>query len=173
MAGRPGRASDDVGLRADDSAPQVFTESTHIVAIKTTGNVFSYQAVEELNIRPKNWKCVAAGVPLHSASGPLMSLRVPAGRDLLTDEPFTRKDILVIQDPLNLSGRTLDQFDHVRNQLSATDQAQQSRGANVNAALSGDMARALKHLDTDAARAGTCMRHQCAAWRTKSPAAAS
>ena len=100
-----------------------------------------------------------------------MSLRAP-GRDLLTDEPFTRKDIIEIQDPLNLSGRTLDQFDHVRKQLSATE-AQQSRGANVNTALSGDMARALKHLDTDAARAGACMQHQCAAWRTKSPAAPS
>ena len=36
------------------------------------------QAVEELNIKPKFWK------------------------DLLTDEPFTRKDIIHIQDPLNL-----------------------------------------------------------------------
>ena len=36
------------------------------------------QAVEELNIKPKNWK------------------------DLLDDTPFTRKDIIHIQDPLNL-----------------------------------------------------------------------
>jgi hypothetical protein len=34
--------------------------------------------LEELNIKPKSWK------------------------DLLTDEPFTRKDIIHIQDPLNL-----------------------------------------------------------------------
>ena len=34
--------------------------------------------MEELNIKPKFWK------------------------DLLTDEPFTRKDIIHIQDPLNL-----------------------------------------------------------------------
>ena len=36
------------------------------------------QAIEELCLKPKNM------------------------RDLLTDEPFTRKDIIHIQDPLNL-----------------------------------------------------------------------
>ncbi|KAK2541688.1 hypothetical protein Q9233_000594 [Columba guinea] len=43
----------------------VFTNNSHIVAIKTTGNVFAYEAVEQLNIKPKSYK------------------------DLLTDEPFT------------------------------------------------------------------------------------
>lgn len=41
------------------------------------------QAIEELNIKPKFWK------------------------DLLTDEPFTRKDIIHLQDPLNLQVRDL------------------------------------------------------------------
>lgn len=57
---------------------QVFTESTHIVAIKTSGNVYAYEAVQELNIKPKFMK------------------------DLLTDQPFIRKDIIHIQDPMNL-----------------------------------------------------------------------
>ena len=52
---------------------KVFTEFTHIVAIKKTGNVFSYEAIRELNIKPKNWK------------------------ELLTDEPFTKEDIITIQ----------------------------------------------------------------------------
>lgn len=84
---------------------KVFTEFTHIVAIRTTGNVFSYevcnwrsmlsllypspsplilspssmlisplmQAVKELNLKTKNWK------------------------ELLTDEPFTKDDIITIQ----------------------------------------------------------------------------
>ncbi len=39
---------------------------------------FSIQAVEELNIKPKYWK------------------------DLTDDTPFTRKDIIHLQDPLNL-----------------------------------------------------------------------
>lgn len=37
------------------------------------------QAIEELNIKQKYWK------------------------DLLTDEPFSRKDIIHLQDPLNLA----------------------------------------------------------------------
>ncbi|CAI6010123.1 unnamed protein product, partial [Closterium sp. NIES-65] len=52
---------------------KVFTEFTHIVAVKTTGNVFCYEAIKELNVKPKNWK------------------------ELLTDEPFTRADIITIQ----------------------------------------------------------------------------
>uniref|UniRef100_A0A8C6M1Y5 Peptidylprolyl isomerase like 2 n=1 Tax=Nothobranchius furzeri TaxID=105023 RepID=A0A8C6M1Y5_NOTFU len=51
----------------------VFTNNSHIVANKVTGNVFSYEAVEQLNIKTKSFK------------------------DLLTDEPFTRKDIITLQ----------------------------------------------------------------------------
>lgn len=65
-------------MSAATSYLQVFTESTHIVAIKTSGNVYAYEAVQELNIKPKFMK------------------------DLLTDQPFTRKDIIHIQDPMNL-----------------------------------------------------------------------
>ena len=72
------------------AAGQVFTESTHIVAVRTSGNVYCHDALAELNFKPKNW------------------------RDLLSDTPFTRKDVIVIQDPLNLSGRVLAQFDHVK-----------------------------------------------------------
>ena len=43
---------------------KTFNENSHIVAIKTTGNVYSYEAIEQLNLKPKNF------------------------RDLLTDEPF-------------------------------------------------------------------------------------
>mmetsp|Transcript_34870 Transcript_34870/g.62713 ORF Transcript_34870/g.62713 Transcript_34870/m.62713 type:complete len:701 (-) Transcript_34870:235-2337(-) len=85
---------------------KVFTEHTHIVAIKTTGNVYCHEAVDQLNIKPKNWK------------------------DLLTEEPFTRKDIIHIQDPLNISGRTIDQFDHIRCNLSANDEEEQDEIVN-------------------------------------------
>ena len=43
---------------------QVFTESTHIVAVKTSGNVYCFQAVDELNIKAKNWKCALPMLPL-------------------------------------------------------------------------------------------------------------
>uniref|UniRef100_A0A8C1NLY8 Peptidylprolyl isomerase (cyclophilin)-like 2 n=1 Tax=Cyprinus carpio TaxID=7962 RepID=A0A8C1NLY8_CYPCA len=55
----------------------VFTNNSHIVANKVTGNVFSYEAVEQLNIKTKSYK------------------------DLLTDEPFTRQDLITLQKVLN------------------------------------------------------------------------
>jgi len=45
---------------------KVFTAHSHIVALKTTGNVYSYDAVDELCIKPKNWKvggCCCCGGP--------------------------------------------------------------------------------------------------------------
>lgn len=54
----------------------MFTDFSHIVAIKPTGNVYSYDAVEELNIKRKNWK------------------------DLIDDTPFKKEDIITIQVPL-------------------------------------------------------------------------
>ena len=52
---------------------KVFNPSTHIAAIKTTGHVYCHEAIEELNLKAKNFK------------------------DLLNDEPFTRTDIISIQ----------------------------------------------------------------------------
>jgi peptidyl-prolyl cis-trans isomerase-like protein 2 len=48
---------------------QEFNDNTHVVAIKNSGNVYAMDAVNELNIKPKNWT------------------------DLMTGEPFTRKDV--------------------------------------------------------------------------------
>lgn len=72
---------------------KTFLKSSHIVAIKTTGNVYCYEAVEQLNIKGKNWK------------------------DLINDTPFTRNDIITIQDPQNLSKFNISSFHHVKNNL--------------------------------------------------------
>lgn len=74
------------------------TKHSHIVAVATTGNVFSYEAVEQLNIKTKNWK------------------------DLLTDEPFERKDLIELQDPTNLSKFNLSTFHHIKNNLRVEDE---------------------------------------------------
>ncbi|KAK9818308.1 hypothetical protein WJX72_010373 [[Myrmecia] bisecta] len=113
---------------------KVFTEHTHIVAVKTSGNVYSWEAVEELNIKPKFYK------------------------DLLSDEPFTRKDIIQIQDPLNLANRTLDNFDHVKKDLRVVDDEelarQQADPMYSLKSLSEDQKRVLSKLNTqDAAQA--------------------
>uniref|UniRef100_A0A383V4T2 Peptidylprolyl isomerase n=2 Tax=Tetradesmus obliquus TaxID=3088 RepID=A0A383V4T2_TETOB len=106
---------------------KVFTPHTHIAAVKTTGNVYSYDALEELCIKPKNWK------------------------DLLTEQPFTRKDIIHLQDPLNVSGRLISEFHHVKFDLAADDDDEaQGEGAalrNVNQ----DVQRALGALGTQEA----------------------
>ena len=77
---------------------QVFNTSTHIAAIKTTGNVFCYEAIEELNIKAKNYK------------------------DLLTDEPFVRSDIIVLQDPRNTTKFNLSGFHHIKNSLKVDNE---------------------------------------------------
>lgn len=72
---------------------KTFTKNSHFVVIATTGNVFSMEAVEQLNIKNRNWK------------------------DLLTDEPFERKDIIVLQDPNNLSKFNISSFHHIKENL--------------------------------------------------------
>ncbi|KAI8814927.1 peptidyl-prolyl cis-trans isomerase-like 2 [Cladochytrium replicatum] len=72
---------------------KVFSEHSHIVVIKPTGNVYSYEAVERFNVKAKNWK------------------------DLLTEEPFTREDIITIQNPHELSKRNINEFDFVKKEL--------------------------------------------------------
>lgn len=70
-----------------------FTKNSHIVAISTTGNVFCYEAIEQLNIKTKNWK------------------------DLINDQPFTRKDIITIQDPSKIEKFDISKFFFIKNKL--------------------------------------------------------
>ena len=57
---------------------KLLTDSSHIIAIKETGNVYSFEAYKELNKDAKNY------------------------RDLLTDEKFDPKSSLILlNDPKN------------------------------------------------------------------------
>lgn len=76
---------------------KTFNENSHIVAIMKTGNVFSYEAVNQLNIKAKNFK------------------------DLLTDEKFTREDIVTIQDPTNLDKFNFQNFFHLKHNQKLPD----------------------------------------------------
>lgn len=86
---------------------KVFTESTHIVAVGTTGNVYAWDAVDKLNITPNNWK------------------------DLIDDTPFTRKDLIDIQNPTQLNKFDITQFFHVQRNLRLDDP---SKGMTVRSA---------------------------------------
>lgn len=66
-------ARNDEGDLMDPVLFKVFNENTHVVAIKNTGNVYSYEAIDELCIKAKSM------------------------RDLLTDAPFTKADIITLQ----------------------------------------------------------------------------
>ncbi|KAL1809996.1 hypothetical protein DCAR_0729648 [Daucus carota subsp. sativus] len=106
---------------------KVFTEFTHIVAIKTTGNVFCYEAIKELNLKTKNWK------------------------ELLTDEPFKREDIITIQNPNAIDSKVLLDFDHIKKSLKVDDEEIKKMESdptyNINA--TGDIKQMLKELGTD------------------------
>jgi peptidyl-prolyl cis-trans isomerase-like 2 len=68
------------------------TEHTRIVVVRTTGNVFSFDAVNQLCLGPKNMK------------------------DLIDDTPFTRADLVFIQDPTDaefLKRHDVNNFAHV------------------------------------------------------------
>lgn len=50
------------------------------------------------------------------ASLQLLAIKPKTWRDLVSDEPFTREDIITIQDPANAKVRDAREFDYVKNQ---------------------------------------------------------
>ncbi|CAG0918790.1 unnamed protein product [Notodromas monacha] len=91
-----------------------FTNNSEIVAIKTTGNVYSREAVEQLNIKTKNWK------------------------DLLNDEPFARTDIIEIQSPNNLEKSNVSDFYHVKHNLRTIVAEDDGKSTLKSSAISSD-----------------------------------
>lgn len=65
------------------------------------------------------------------------------------DEPFTRKDIIHIQDPLNLAPRSVENFDHVQKQLAVSDDDEDEEPAGEDGAHAtlheGDLAQQPAH----------------------------
>jgi peptidyl-prolyl cis-trans isomerase-like protein 2 len=84
---------------------KVFNNNTYIVAIKTTGNVFSHDAVSELNIKAKNYT------------------------DLLSGEKFLKSDIITLQnpsDPDHMARRDIGSFVHLQQIRDENKLARQS-----------------------------------------------
>lgn len=106
---------------------KVFTEFTHIVAVKTTGNVFCFEAIKELNIKTKNWK------------------------ELLTDEPFTKEDLITIQNPNALDTKVTLEFDHVKKGLKIDDEELRKMESDptYNINVAGDIKQMLQELGTE------------------------
>ena len=88
---------------------KVFNDSSHIVAIRTSGNVYSYEAVQELNIKAKNWE------------------------DLTTGEAFMKSDIITLlnnQDDAHAKQRDISNFAHLQ-------QVRQGRETDAAVAAAG------------------------------------
>ncbi|KAI9877101.1 MAG: Peptidyl-prolyl cis-trans isomerase cyp8 [Pleopsidium flavum] len=117
-------AKNDEGEMVDPVTFKVFTDNTHIVALKTTGNVFAWETVERLNVKAKMWK------------------------DLVSDEEFGRKDIITLQDPQNVEARDLSSFKYVQDGISTLTEEQgrerNDPSRNVNREALGSSAKVLK-----------------------------
>ncbi|AEO69626.1 312d5dbc-c0e5-40ba-8b89-22ee3cebe7ad [Thermothielavioides terrestris] len=110
---RNGVPTDGKGDFIDPVTFKVFTDNTHIVAIRhgTYANVFAWETVERMNIKAKMW------------------------RDLVDDVEFGRKDIITLQDPQNAASRDLSQFKHLQDgqaALPTREQEEQRQQGNIN-----------------------------------------
>lgn len=83
-----GGSGEGKGEMVDPVTFKVFTDNTHIVAIRhgSEANVFAWETVERLNIKAKMWM------------------------DLVDDREFGRSDIITLQDPQNVQSRDLSKF---------------------------------------------------------------
>lgn len=95
---------------------KAFTDNTHIVALKKSGNVFAWDTIERLNIKAKNWQ------------------------DLVSDGAFTRKDIITLQDPQNIESRDFGSYKHVKEGDTVVPDSESS----VNKEALGNAAKILK-----------------------------
>lgn len=111
---------DGKGDLIDPVTYKVFTDNTHIVAIRhgTYANVFAWDTVERMNIKPKMW------------------------RDLVDDEEFTRADIITLQDPQNAASRNLEQFKYLKDGHEAQltkEQEEERQAGNINTSALGNI----------------------------------
>ena len=116
----------EAGDYVDPVTYKVFTDNSHIVALKHTGNVFAWETVERLNIKAKMW------------------------RDLVSDEEFTRSDIITLQDPQNIEGRNLNSFQYLKDGIdTSTAEERQQRAAGVNKKALGETKSITKLQEAD------------------------
>ncbi|KAI0976007.1 hypothetical protein F4678DRAFT_415531 [Xylaria arbuscula] len=113
-----GTGSDGKGDFIDPVTYKVFTDNTHVVAIRhgTYANVFAFDTIERMNIKAKMW------------------------RDLVDDAEFGRSDIITLQDPQNATSRDLSQFKYIKDgedALLTTEQEEERKEGNVNISALG------------------------------------
>jgi peptidyl-prolyl cis-trans isomerase-like 2 len=78
------------GEYVDPVTKKVFTDFSKLVAIKPSGRVYLWDTIEQLNIKAKNM------------------------RDLVSDEEFTRADLIILQDPMDLEKQNISSFKNLQ-----------------------------------------------------------
>jgi peptidyl-prolyl cis-trans isomerase-like protein 2 len=105
------------GEMCDPVTMKVFTDNTHIIAIRhgQEANVFAYDTIDRLNIKAKMWK------------------------DLVDDRDFTRADIITLQDPQNLASRDMSKFKHMKDgeTVLSKEQEEERKNGSINVAALG------------------------------------
>ncbi|CAG8957092.1 hypothetical protein HYFRA_00009293 [Hymenoscyphus fraxineus] len=110
-----GGADGGKGDMVDPVTFKVFTDNTHIVAVRhgSEANVFAWETIERLNIKAKMWT------------------------DLVDDREFGRSDIITLQDPQNIESRDLSKFKFIKEGetvLTKEQQAERQKGSvNIDA----------------------------------------
>lgn len=110
-----GGTGEGKGEMVDPVTFKVFTDNTHIVAIRhgSEANVFAWETVERLNVKAKMW------------------------RDLVDDREFGRSDIITLQDPQNIESRDLSKFKFLKegeSVLTKKQEEERSKGSvNISA----------------------------------------
>ena len=102
---------------------KAFNSTSHVVAIRTTGNVFMYEVVNELNLKSKNFS------------------------DLLTGEKFNRSDIITLQNPSDeaiTSQRDINNFVHMK---QMREKAQIAKVTDGSVRHTGQTAQVMKAYD--------------------------
>lgn len=114
-----GGVSDAKGDMVDPVTFKVFTDNTHIVAIRhgSEANVFAFETVERLNIKAKNWK------------------------DLMDEREFGRSDIITLQDPQNIESRDLSKFKFLKDgeAVLTKEQQKERQEGSVNVGALGSI----------------------------------
>jgi peptidyl-prolyl cis-trans isomerase-like protein 2 len=78
------------GEYVDPVTKKTFTDFSKLVAIKTSGRVYLWDTVEQLNLKAKSL------------------------RDLVSDEEFTRADLIILQDPMDLDKQNISTFKNLQ-----------------------------------------------------------
>eukprot|EP01035_Chromulina_nebulosa_P020873 gene20873-27058_t len=132
ITGDPVTSKDIIRLNIDKNADgewqcpvlnKALTNNTHVVAIKTTGNVYCYDAVNELNIKPKNYT------------------------DLINGESFKKSDIITLQDPRDpehMKLRDVNNFIHLN---EVRDEHQNNKSIDSKIKLNSTGENIMKELE--------------------------